>query len=43
VSTFTSIMVYAAAVLAGLIALSGAFVMAAGWVVRQTDEPEPGH
>lgn len=42
-STFVSIMIYAAAVLAGLTALSGAFIFAAGWVVRHTDQPEPGH
>jgi len=43
VSTFLSIAVYATLVLAGLIALSGAFVVAAGWVVRHTDQPEPHH
>ena len=43
VSTFVSIMVYATAVLVGLVALSGAFLLAAGWVVRHTDEPDAGH
>lgn len=38
-----SIMIYATAVLGGLVALSGAFVLAAGWVVRHTDEPDAGH
>jgi hypothetical protein len=43
VSTFVSIMIYAGAVLAGLTALSAAFVIAAGWLVRHTDQPDPGH
>lgn len=42
-STFVAIMVYATAVLIGLVALSGAFLLAAGWVVRHTDEPESAH
>ena len=42
-STFVSIMIYATAVLAGLTALSVGFVFAAGWLVRHTDQPDPGH
>jgi hypothetical protein len=43
VSTFVSIMTYATAVLAGLLGLSVAFVLAAVWLVRHTDQPDPGH
>lgn len=42
-STFVAIMVYATAVLIGLVVLSAAFVLAAGWVVRHTDQPDAGH
>ena len=41
-STFVAIMVYATAVLIGLVGLSAAFVLAAGWVVRHTDQPDAG-
>ncbi len=42
-STFVSIMVYATFVLVGLVALSAAFILAAGWIVRHTDQPDAGH
>jgi len=43
VSTFVAIMTYATAVLIGLSVLSAVFVLAADWVVRHTDQPDPGH
>jgi hypothetical protein len=43
VSTFVSIMIYATAVLAGLVAVSAAFIFAAHWLVRHTDQPDAGH
>jgi hypothetical protein len=43
VSTFVSIMIYATAVLGGLLGLSVAFILAADWLVRHTDQPDPGH
>jgi hypothetical protein len=42
-STFMAISVYATLVLIGLIGVSAAFVAAAGWVVRHTDDPDAHH
>jgi len=43
VSTFAAIMIYSTAVLVGLVGLSAALVLAAGWLVRHTDQPDAGH
>lgn len=37
-STFAAIMIYGTGVLVALVAVSGAFVAAATWVVRHTDQ-----
>lgn len=42
-STFAAIMIYAAGVLVALVGVSGAFVLAAGWVVRHTDPGDAAH
>lgn len=42
-STFISIMVYGTAVLIGLTALAGVFILASSWVTRNTDEPDASH